>query len=465
MISKSSIHIDHGYRGNYAHNSRESFSHSQVFSDEKNEYDNNVEVAFEKYERELSLRGAEYLKKTGQRLQSKTVTHLSAIINLLNHHSFDDLGLICNHLEKTLDTIITQLAIHRDEGKLIHILTGEKLTSGIDFFMNLSNNKLFYDKEYTEELDETKWKVEKNYHAHIEMLGIDSNGNAIKRNKLNKYYLMELQNFVAVTLGMERGKCVESYTKEQMRNIKSEMKQREEYTNKKDYSVAFNHVSKKLGYFIKKKKRLDTHEFKAKMKSQNDLDNEKRKALETLEEKNKQLKAIQLLSLEREKEIAVLKQKILDYKFVIGEADRKKISDELNISRLKSENKVLEENNYSLSYANGWKRKGEPVLKDDLIKHLHERNVKLASEKQGYAVQFEALTEENTQMKIKHQGIKEDIENRDATIEILNSKVNNLEDQIGVLMGRIQEMTKDEQVSFQKKSSISQSVNIPRIRF
>ena len=46
--------------------------------------------------------------------------------------------------------------------------------------------------------------VQKNYHAHIEMMGLDSDGNAI-RQKMNRFVLSNLQDFTAQTLNMERG--------------------------------------------------------------------------------------------------------------------------------------------------------------------------------------------------------------------------------------------------------------------
>ena len=45
----------------------------------------------------------------------------------------------------------------------------------------------------------------KNYHAHIEFMGLDSKGNSVRR-KLDKKSLIELQSQTAKLLKMERGK-------------------------------------------------------------------------------------------------------------------------------------------------------------------------------------------------------------------------------------------------------------------
>jgi hypothetical protein len=58
---------------------------------------------------------------------------------------------------------------------------------------------------FTEPVDLDKFEIKKNYHAHLEFTGLDSNGVAVKRNKLHKYFLSNLQTFVADTLKMERG--------------------------------------------------------------------------------------------------------------------------------------------------------------------------------------------------------------------------------------------------------------------
>ena len=65
---------------------------------------------------------------------------------------------------------------------------------------------LFRDKKYTQKINLDEYNIVKNYHAHIEFLGLDSKGEAIKRNYMSKYNLSQLQTFVAQELKMERGK-------------------------------------------------------------------------------------------------------------------------------------------------------------------------------------------------------------------------------------------------------------------
>ena len=118
----------------------------------------------------------------------------------------------------------------------------------------------------------------KNYHGHIEMLGLDSKGNSIRR-KLDKPTLREIQTDVANILGMERGR-VTSYTKEEYEKISSYMLPKEEYATRREYNRAFGYFAKELGlYKPKKSKRLDTYEYKEMAKQRGEAVKEIQKEL------------------------------------------------------------------------------------------------------------------------------------------------------------------------------------------
>ena len=233
-MGKSSIHIQKASNGAITHNSRENYSKSVVFTDEKNELWNDKKIAYEIYRSEFKKRVEAYTNRTNQKLQKTAVTHLSAVVNLEQHHTLKDLEKIKDELEKVFDTKVFQMAIHRDEGKIKHKETGEYLVSGIDFFYNPDDKKYYSKKDkhtFLNELNINHYEIEKNYHAHIELMGLDSNGQAI-RQKMNRFVLSNLQDFTAQTLMMERGN----------------------------------------NYQIKKSvKRLDTHEFKASKKEENEV--------------------------------------------------------------------------------------------------------------------------------------------------------------------------------------------------
>lgn len=261
-MSKSSIHIQKSVVGAVGHNSREHFSYSVVFiDDEVNECTHSQEQSYEIYRSELAERAEKYTLRTGQKMQKSTVTQLSSIINLEQHHTLKDLAPIKKHLEKIFDTKVYQMAIHRDEGKLISKIDKTELYSGKDFFLNTKDNELYFDKKFTQKIDLNDYEIVKNYHAHIEMLGLDSDGNAI-RQKMNKVALQQLQTFVANELKMERGKENISYSKDEMKQILEVVGNKSDYESTTLYAKKFNEVAKELGLFKEKYKRKDTHIFK-----------------------------------------------------------------------------------------------------------------------------------------------------------------------------------------------------------
>lgn len=257
----SSIHIQRATDGSPGHNSREHFSYSIVFPDGKNECNATLQEAYILYRYELQKRSEAYTKRTGQKLQKKAVTQLSAIVNLEAHHTLEDLEPIKTELEAKFGTKVYQMAIHRDEGKLISKANGTEFYSGKDFFLNHDDQQLYFDQKFTRLVPLEEYETHKNYHAHIEMMGLDEDGNAI-RQKMNKIALKELQTFTAKALKMQRGKENVSYTQEQMREITAIVGKKSDYESTTLYAQKFNEVAKDLGYFIEKRKRKDTHDFK-----------------------------------------------------------------------------------------------------------------------------------------------------------------------------------------------------------
>jgi len=273
-MAKASAHIAPGNAGYFSHNSRQSFSQSQVFFDEENEIGSRKEEAFEIYRFELKERSAAYKERVGQNIQKKTVTHLSAVVNLEQHHTLEDLKPLTQYIENELDTKVLQEVIHRDEGKLVHKETGEILTSGEQFFCNPEDKKLYFDEEFEEPIDMSEWNMEKNYHAHIEFVGLASDGKSIKR-ELTTWFFRKLQDKTAEVLGMERGQITKpTYTKEQMKEIKAALKPKKTYADDKAYGTVFTATAKKLGYWKpkpKRSKRKDTHDYKAAKAQENEL--------------------------------------------------------------------------------------------------------------------------------------------------------------------------------------------------
>lgn len=356
-MGKASIHIQKASGGAITHNSRENYSKSVVFKDEKNELWNDKKSAFQIYREELKNRVEAYTNRTNQKLQKTAVTHLSAVVNLEQKHTLKDLEKIKDELEKVFDTKVFQMAIHRDEGKIKHKETGEYLVSGIDFFYNEQDNKYYTKKDknkYENELNIYEYDIEKNYHAHIEFMGLDSQGQAI-RQKMNRFVLSNLQDFTAQTLNMERGN----------------------------------------NYQIKKSaKRLDTHDFKAEKKRENEViktvKTEKNKVIKKANEiikdertqKQKLKEDLDILKEENNKARAELKElKGVREEYSKLENLNKKLQEDLknksiDLDEALKQIKDLKQEVFSPKY----KDNNAPAKNIDVVKFLEKKNNQLETD-------------------------------------------------------------------------------------
>lgn len=259
-MAKSSIHLQTAKGGTILHNARENYSKSVVFTDEKNELWNDSKTAFKMFRDELEIRTKAYTERTGQKLHKTTSTLISGVVNLEQKHTLKDLEKIKDYLEKEFDTKVIQMSVHRDEGKLINKENEDlKLVSGKDFFLNAKDNELYFDSKFTKKINMDEWKIEKNYHGHFEMLGLDTQGKTL-RKKMNIVKLSKLQDFTAQSLGMERSLS----------------------------NVIVNEKGKAQRKSTTNKKRLDTHEFKEQAK----IINETKKDLVSEKEIKKEIQEL-----------------------------------------------------------------------------------------------------------------------------------------------------------------------------
>ena len=357
-MGKASIHIQRASGGAITHNSRENYSKSVVFTDEKNELWNDKKSAFQIYREELKKRVEAYTNRTNQKLQKTAVTHLSAVVNLEQHHTLKDLEKIKDELEQVFDTKVFQMAIHRDEGKIKHKETGEYLVSGIDFYFNPDDKKYYTKKDkhkYENELNINEYDIEKNYHAHIEFMGLDSQGQAI-RQKMNRFVLSNLQDFTAQTLNMERGN----------------------------------------NYQIKKSaKRLDTHEFKASKKEENEViktvKKERKKVINKANEiikdertqKKELINELEALKQENNKARAELKElKGVREDYSKLESLNKKLQEELKNKSIDLDEALkqiqdLKQEIFSTKYED---KNNAPVKNIDVVKYLEKKNDQLETD-------------------------------------------------------------------------------------
>ena len=404
-MGKASIHIQKASGGAITHNSRENYSKSVVFKDEKNELWNDKKSAFQIYREELKNRVEAYTNRTNQKLQKTAVTHLSAVVNLEQHHTLKDLENIKEELEKVFDTKVFQMAIHRDEGKIKHKETGEYLVSGIDFFYNEQDNKYYTKKDknkYENELNIYEYDIEKNYHAHIEFMGLDSQGQAI-RQKMNRFVLSNLQDFTAQTLNMERGN----------------------------------------NYQIKKSaKRLDTHDYKAEKKAENEVKkvvkNEKNKIVKKANEiinsereDKKKLKAeLEELKKENSKFREELKNKdgATREDFKLQEDLNRKLQQDLKDSKIELSEALakIEELKKDIFHPVKKYRDNTPAKNIDVVQYFEKKSDTLEN-------QNKALQEQNKVLENKVITLEDKIVSSSPQNDLLIKEIKDLKEKVTVL--------------------------------
>jgi truncated hemoglobin YjbI/chromosome segregation ATPase len=259
-MRKSSITLQHNKDvavHYFYHNSREKPTANSIFKDNNNFTNRTATETLKTFWREFNIRKLKYEKEKNKKLPKNTIKHISGIFNLNEKHTKEDVKKVIEYLEETLDTKVVQYSIHSDEG-----------------YVDENGNK----------------KV--NYHAHLEMLGIDSNGRSI-RKKITRQFLRELQTNVANILKMERGQDIKKT----------------------------------------KKKRLDTYEYKKHIKLQNEETNKLKKEIEKLKEENNNLK----------QENQKLTQKEKKYENDVELLKNKNNENMKEIEQIKKENKELKE--------------------------------------------------------------------------------------------------------------------------
>lgn len=188
MTNNSSIHISPVQANSERHNLREVIP-DYVNMDllEKNPISFNSESIAER----LASIKAKYKASVGQQMQKKATPIREGVVNLkdITPDTMDQLQLLSKKLENELGIRCFQIHIHADEG-------------------------------HWEDKAETKWKP--NYHAHMIFdFTDDFTGKGLRLKKLD---MIKMQDIVAETLGMQRGKTSD---KEHLHHVKYKAQQEE----------------------------------------------------------------------------------------------------------------------------------------------------------------------------------------------------------------------------------------------
>jgi len=440
----SSIHIANGNSGYLFHNDRSSPTNNSIFTDEKNEFFNGSKKALKIYREELQKRSQKYTDRTNQKLQKKTTTHLSAIVNLNQHHTLEDMKPLIEYIETSLDTKVFQVAIHRDEG---HIEDGKDI---------------------------------KNYHAHIEFLGVDSQGYSVKQNRfkidenndfifetkiiknkevkqkvkdrdrIDKTFLSQLQTQTADILKMERGqknskaKRLDTYEfkkhkekeektlkpilakqkdlKEQMAELKEQKAGRQEYAK-------IEELNRSLKEQIKAKE-LTAEELKSELSWHKSVTKYK---IEHLEEKKREQEAIieaQQKEIEqppkiKDEDIEILKEQNRSKTQLIIAQEKELLAYKRNIEQLKNQPTVENEN----------------PINQQLKEEVEELKAKVYHPSLTYGNGRKATyLDSSSHYQKLHEKAREEIKQQKATIDALEAEITTYKEDIERLEANIKEL-------------------------
>ncbi len=330
MERKSSIHIEQGNLGFLFHNDRSKPTANSIFSQEKNEYSCSAKEALEIYREELQKRSEAYTQRTGKKLHKNTITHLSAIVNLDEQHTLEDVKKIAEYLEQELDTKVFQIAVHRDEG--------------------------YVEEDGTPHI---------NYHAHLEMLGLDKQGNSIRR-KLDRKFLINLQDKVAEILQMERGV---NYTAERK----------------------------------KRPKRLDTYEYKEHARRQAEKEKELLAKVKDLKEENRRLR-------EELKEAGAQREQYAQLEAFVKQLKEQIKSKDLTITQLKEKMQQKEKELLKQIYSPYKMKSGGQATWEDVAKHYITEFKELKPKFDNYKKKKEAELERLKKEKLEEEKRREKAE-------------------------------------------------------
>ena len=170
MGNIASVHLEEGKVGEFFHNDRTKPTKNSIFKENKVTVNRTAKEAIELYNKLLKERIEKYVQRTGRKLQKKTQTLLSVIVNIKEDTTTEELEKLAKKFEEEFGATPIQIAIHRDEGHINE--AGEKVI---------------------------------NHHAHIMLMGLDKNGFSVKR-KIKTRHLRAMQDWAAEVLQMERGR-------------------------------------------------------------------------------------------------------------------------------------------------------------------------------------------------------------------------------------------------------------------
>lgn len=220
MARKSSLNFQKAKANSVDELTREFEAH-YLLAEEHRKYENVFLRLTDKTDKEIFEEQAKKAKTIKPKLEN---SRWEAVVNLDMQHdpqiAKEQLSELAEYIKNEFGFIPTNIAIHYDEGHLIHKETGEALSSGKDFYYNPEDNK-YYKKHiwhkgnkatgtkgywtFEGEINKDEYEAKHNYHAHLSFITYNNGKQMMRREHTTRDKLRALQTKTAQILEMERG--------------------------------------------------------------------------------------------------------------------------------------------------------------------------------------------------------------------------------------------------------------------
>ena len=400
MGNIASVHLEKGHVGEFFHNDRSKPTTNSIFKENRVVTNRTAKEAIELYNKLLDERTKKYVERTGRKLQKKTQTLLSVVVNIKENTTLEELEKLANKFEEEFGATPLQIAIHRDEG-----------------YIDEDGNKHI------------------NHHAHIMLMGLDKDGYSVKR-KIKTRHFRAMQDWAAEILQMKRGrsaretkrKRLDTYEyKEAMRLKNQEVIELKKKLIEKDNEIQELKITKKdLEEQIK--------QLRERMKNFNkELEGREGKEKEFTQEDYKALGEIKKLL--KAKDLVEVKEKLESFE------------SEIKQRIMKRQKKLIEK----YTEERGLLDRKEVIQKDIALKIV---NTTCKSEK----VSIVGILEENEKLKKENELLKEENQKLKNTIEKMKDKFAELKQVANKVIKakisyfkKLYDITKAELVQYYKK--------------
>lgn len=218
-MAKSSINFAKASAGGTKHNDRTQKPEPEYLLPEKYRLKNEVDFSAEEAEQKLKelyeTAKENYQKIKKQRLQA-TSFKWEAVVNLNKNHTIEDVQKLVKKIEKETGFTSVQIAIHRDEGRVVEDNPIYNFHAHITFFTLDQNGEQLYrktikasdrraiEKELIKQGVSKGEPKSKERKAFNELVADEIKARGLK--VMDKERLSKLQDLTAEVLGMERGK-------------------------------------------------------------------------------------------------------------------------------------------------------------------------------------------------------------------------------------------------------------------